>query len=183
MCKTILSENDLSNANVLDLATGSGCIAISIKNQHPDWSVSATDISQRALKVAQCNAKKNQTEILFFQDDLFDSVCMKKKHNFDIIISNPPYIPISEKTTMPLNVSKYDPATALFVPNENPLIFYERIEQIAAVALKETGLLYVEIHERLAKETEALFKIKGWKTNVYHDIHQKPRYIKAQKNG
>jgi len=183
MCRTILNENTLLQSSVLDLATGSGCIAVSIKDQKPGWLVTATDISPRTLKVAQCNAKKNLAEVCFIQDNIFHSVFMNKQQKYDIIISNPPYIPVSEKTTMPLNVSRYDPAMALFVPDESPLIFYEKIEEIATVALKETGLLYMEIHEKLACETESLFKDKGWDTAIYQDINQKPRYIKAQRHG
>lgn len=182
MCKTILNENLLSQAFILDLATGSGCIAISINNKKPNWIVTATDISLRALKVAQCNAQKNHAEVFFIQDDIFNSVFVNEKQKYDIIISNPPYIPFSEKTTMPLNITKHEPEIALFVPNENPLIFYEKIEEIATVALKKTGLLYTEIHEKFASETELLFKHRGWKTKIYFDIHQKPRYIKAQQH-
>lgn len=182
MCRTILKENNFIYANVLDLATGSGCIAISIKNKKPDWLVTATDISQRALKVAQCNAKKNQAEILFIQDNIFQSVFMQKQPVFDVIISNPPYIPLSEKKSMSLNVNMYEPATALFVPNKNPLVFYQKMEEIASMALKPKGFIYMEVHEKLAKETAELFKNKQWKTKIYQDIHQKPRYIKVQKH-
>lgn len=183
LCNTIIKEMNIENANVLDLATGSGCIAIALKKAKPQWHIMATDISSTALKIAQCNANRYGLAIHFFKDDLLNSSFNDKSMSVDIIVSNPPYIPISEKSSIRLNVTKYEPPVALFVPNENPLVFYHAIAQLAERILRPNGYIYVEVHENLAFQTQAVFESKHWKTQIYIDINEKPRYIKVQKYG
>lgn len=183
LCNTIIKEMNIENANVLDLATGSGCIAIALKKAKPQWRITATDISSAALKIAQCNANRHGLDIHFLKDDLFKSSITNNLLPVDIIVSNPPYIPISEKSSMRLNVTKYEPSVALFVPNQNPLIFYYAIAQLAEELLRPHGYIYVEVHENLAFQTQALFESKHWKTRIYKDINEKPRYLKVDKNG
>lgn len=183
LCYTIIKEMNMDCANVLDLATGSGCIAIALKKAKPQWNIMATDISSTALKISQCNAKRYGLDIHFFIDDLLNSSINENFSPVDIIVSNPPYIPISEQSFMRLNVTKYEPSIALFVPNENPLIFYHAIAELAERYLKPKGYIYVEVHENRAIQTQAVFESKHWKTQIYKDINEKPRYLKVYKNG
>lgn len=183
MCNTIIREVTLNNADVLDIATGSGCIAIALKKKKPLWSITATDFSPYALEIGRCNAQRHNLDICFLQDDMHNSMLHKNKLLVDIMVSNPPYIPLSEKSQMHLNVIRYEPSNALFVPDEDPLIFYKAITKIAERCLKPKGYIYVEIHESLADQTKILFDSISWNTNVYKDIHGKPRYLKAWKNG
>ncbi|MGQ9846557.1 MAG: peptide chain release factor N(5)-glutamine methyltransferase [Bacteroidales bacterium] len=183
MCYTIIKEMNINNANVLDLATGSGCIAIALKKVKPQWHITATDISSSALKIAQCNANRYGLDIHFLKDDLLNPSITNNLSFVDIIVSNPPYIPISEKLSMNLNVIKYEPSIALFVPNENPLVFYHAIAQLAEKVLRPNGYIYVEVHENFAFQTQTVFESKLWETQLYNDINNKPRYIKVKKNG
>lgn len=183
LCRTLINEVDLADANILDLATGSGCIAIALKKANPHWNVTATDISPSALKVSHCNALHQGVNVNFLLDDMLHSSFIHTKKQFDIIVSNPPYIPISEKKIMRPNVTNYEPSIALFVPNQDPLLFYRAIAQIAEECLHPNGYIYMEVHENYANNTKAFFESKNWNTKIYFDINEKPRFIKAQKNG
>lgn len=183
LCLTILKEVTRENVKVIDLATGSGCIAIALKQAKPTWDITATDISAAALKIARCNAIRQKVEIDFVQDDILQSKLIEQIDPVDIIVSNPPYIPIFEKKVMQPNVKNHEPSIALFVPDENPLLFYNVIIQIAEKILKPDGLIFVEMHENFAYDTKKMFESNQWKAKIYNDINQKPRYLKAQKNG
>ncbi len=170
-----------SSLKMIDMGTGSGCIPITIKKYFPDWIVMGTDISYRTLKVASCNAAKHQTEVIFLLDDMLNSKLSELVENFDLLVSNPPYIPLSEKNQMKEHVVDYEPHVALFVPNENPLLFYKAIIQLAQKILKPQGFIFVEIHENLARQALQLFEDAQYQAFLFHDINQKPRFIKAQR--
>ena len=165
---------------VLDLGTGSGCIAIALKHEHPTWSVSGIDKSEEALMVARSNAKLNNVDVEFSKNDLLDFVPIQQ--NYDIIVSNPPYIRKSEKRLMQQNVLAYEPEMALFVEDENPLVFYNAIAQIAQKQLKSSGKLYLEINEALGVEMVQMLKEQGFSEVELHcDLFGKPRMVKGIK--
>lgn len=141
---------------ILDIGTGSGCIAVSLAKNLPDAQVFALDISEKALEVAKQNALDNNVAIRFIKADIlnFDYLDIK----FDVIVSNPPYVREQEKKKMHKNVKDYEPGLALFVSDENPLKFYDAIAGSAQKILKENGTLYLEINQYLAKETEQLLR-------------------------
>jgi release factor glutamine methyltransferase len=183
MIQTIIAENVSSALNVIDIATGSGCIALALKKNRPEWKITATDISENALNVAKCNSKKEQLSIQFLHDDIFNSVFFQQEHKFDIIVSNPPYIPYQEKESMNKNVVLFEPSLALFVPDEHPLIFYASLIKLSKKCLTENGCLYAEIHELFAHDIELLFQQSDFSVHVYNDLNNKPRYIKAAPYG
>jgi len=138
---------------VLDIGTGTGCIAIALKRQHPDWQVSAMDISHEALMVAQENAKHCSAQIHFFQADIFTD----EIGQYDLIVSNPPYVRECEKSAMDTNVLDYEPHSALFVPDNDPLRFYRRIAEI-----KKAKYLAFEINQYLGQEIIAMMQQLGY---------------------
>ena len=160
---------------VLDIGTGSGCIAIALKKHHPEWQVTGIDISEEAIEVAKENAVRNGVEVEFKKQDIFaDSV--DSIGTFEIVVSNPPYICEKEKTTMRRNVLDYEPATALFVPNNDPLRFYRRI-----ASLHLGKQLFFEINEAYPQELTAMLAELGYTDiQLTHDIYGKPRIIQAR---
>ncbi|MGB4776156.1 MAG: peptide chain release factor N(5)-glutamine methyltransferase [Daejeonella sp.] len=166
---------------ILDIGTGSGCIPVSIKKNSPEVEITAIDISFEALETAIKNAVLNKTEIHFLQDDIFNSKLNNQDSKFNIIISNPPYVMETEKERMHQNVLAHEPHTALFVSDENPLIFYHTIADFAALHLEKEGYLFFEINENLGKQTLQLLEQKGF-TNLElrQDLRGKDRMIKAQ---
>lgn len=182
LVKWVLDDFCTSSAklSVIDLGTGSGCIAVALKQNHLNWNVSAIDKSVEALKVAQSNASENGVEVDFMTNDLLDFIPLKQK--FDIVVSNPPYIRNSEKELMHKNVLDYEPEMALFVDDADPLIFYKAIAQLSQTLLKDQGLIYLEINEALGKETVTMLKESGYdKVELKLDMFGKPRMIKAMK--
>lgn len=166
--------------NILDIGTGSGCIAITLKKHQPHAWVSAIDISPMALATAKENALLNKVDVEFIEDDILNP---SKFNNlkFDIIVSNPPYIKEVEKAEMHQNVLANEPHTALFVSNEKPLVFYEAIADFAALRLTERGHLFFEINEYLGKETIELLEYKGFMNIILKkDINGKNRMVMAQ---
>src|SRR5690606_19736386 len=143
LVKLLLQENTFSTPHILDIGTGSGCIAISIKKRMPAAELSAWDVSEGALAVARRNARENQTDITFGQVDILTGI--KPDASFDIIVSNPPYITSVEKKDMHANVLLYEPSVALFVPDEKPLLFYEAVAKFAHKHLTQGGQLFFEI--------------------------------------
>jgi len=168
--------------NIIDLGTGSGCIPIAIKKNLPQAEVSACDISPEAIETAIGNAVLNQTEVHFFHADILSPKFSLLPLTFNIIISNPPYITDSEKRSMHKNVLEHEPHTALFVPDENPLLYYKSIADFALKHLSNKGFLFLEINEALGKETEKMLQNKGFRTEHRKDIHGKDRMIKAWLN-
>lgn len=170
---------EVKNPVVLDIGTGSGCMAIAIKKNRPAASVSAVDISAEALMVAKENAAMQEVNIDFTEMDFLQSVSWKKLGIFDCIISNPPYIPLQEAFSLDKNVTEHEPHKALFVPNDQPLLFYESIAAFATAHLKENGKIFVETHENLAERTAEVFTKKGFTADVLKDIFGKQRFLRA----
>jgi len=164
---------------IIDIGTGSGCIPIAIKKTFPETIVTAIDIDENAITVAKENASMIQTEINFFQINFLDPANWNLFEKFDVIISNPPYIPFSEKEMMDKNVINYEPHLALFVPNEKPLVFYEAIALFSKTHLAENGKIFMEVHENLAKEVSDLFSQHEFKTEIKKDIFEKERMVMA----
>lgn len=176
----IARENPGSDLRVLDIGTGSGCIAAALARNLRFPEVTALDISEEALAIARENARKlHIRNIDFIHDDIFR--WRPEKDAYDIIVSNPPYIDESEKEGMERNVLEHEPPTALFVPDDNPLIFYRRIVDVATVGLKTGGKLYFEINPRRAEELKSLMESEGFTDVVLRkDMHGKERFISGR---
>ncbi len=165
--------------NVLDIGTGSGCIPVIIKKIFPDAELFAIDISKDALNVAQQNAATNHTAINFIQDDILHHT--GDYNSFSIIVSNPPYVTLKEKKEMHSNVLDHEPHTALFVPDDDPLVYYAAIADFAIQHLDEQGYLYLEINENYGQQTIDLLAKKGLKNiGLRKDLRDKDRMIRVQ---
>lgn len=180
----ILTDIELAKerkaAHILDIGTGSGVIAISLAVNLPGALIDAIDISAAAIQTAVKNANLNKVQVNFMEQDILS--CDKLTKQYDVIVSNPPYVRNSEKKQMQANVLNHEPQTALYVTDENPLLFYKKIGELAYKNLLDNGLLYVEINEFLATETAELFEEIGFKTTeVKKDIFGRNRMIKTQK--
>ncbi|GLB51201.1 release factor glutamine methyltransferase [Neptunitalea chrysea] len=173
----------IENPQVLDIGTGSGCIAITVAHELPKAAVLALDVSEKALEKAYNNAKLNKVNVTFkIQDILKVDSQMSDLPLCSVIVSNPPYVRELEKKEMKKNVLEYEPDTALFVSDGNPLLFYDKISDIALTNLEEGGLLYFEINQYLAKETKELVTSKGFKeVTLRKDIYGNYRMLKAIK--
>jgi len=165
--------------SALDIGTGSGCIAIALR-KNKSAEISAIDVSESALLVAKENAKINEVEINFLLQDILKTSALPK---VDVIVSNPPYVLDLEKEIMLANVLNNEPHLALFVPNNNPLLFYKKIAELAFISLSKNGLLFFEINERFGKGTVAMLNAIGFvDIELKKDINDKDRMIKATKN-
>jgi release factor glutamine methyltransferase len=165
---------------ILDIGTGSGCIPVSLKKQLPFAEISAIDISNDALTVAKKNAVLNNVDIHFILQDILKTVALDQ--HYDIIISNPPYVRELEKKELKNNVLKNEPHVALFVENDNPLIFYDKIAELAKNYLNKNGLLFFEINQYLGTETINLVNKKGLKNiQLKKDMFGNDRIIVASK--
>jgi release factor glutamine methyltransferase len=183
---TILSSNDQLYSQIIDLGTGSGCIALALKKQFPEALVLGLDLSRKALSVAEQNAKLNQLDVVWMQGDLLDIPAINEqlgyKTGFDLVVSNPPYVRQSEKRLMEDQVLNYEPSQALFVDDQDPLLFYRAILAFCKTHLLEGGHLWVEINESFGKETAYLFREAGLRqVEIKKDIHEKERFIHARK--
>ena len=170
----ILESCDRSKPlHVLDIGTGSGCIAIALKKSAPLWQVIGLDISPDALEIAHENAKRNSVEVEWTQADILSPITNYRFPILDIIVSNPPYICHREKANMDARVLDYEPHSALFVPDDEPLLFYRRI-----AAMKSAKSLYFEINEAYGKEVCDMLKELGYTDiQLKHDIYGKPRMV------
>lgn len=177
----IIKENTENNLKILDIGTGSGCIAITLAKNISQSNVYAYDISAKALEIAKKNAIRNNVMVDFSEFDILKNYKLKVL-DFDIIVSNPPYVTEKEKTQILANVLDYEPHSALFVSNENPLIFYERIADFALINLKSKGKLYFEINEQFGLETKQLLEKKDFiNTRIIQDINRKDRFVVGEK--
>lgn len=175
----IVHEEKAENLRLIDIGTGSGCIAISLAKQLRYPTVSALDISEKALEVARNNAETNQAEVRFIQQDILNSEDLEIEKQ-DIIVSNPPYVMNQEMEAMKQNVLAYEPHNALFVPDEDPLLFYRTIALFGIRNLKDGGRLYFEINSALGQETKELLSELGYHDcKLIKDLSQRDRIIKA----
>lgn len=176
----IVKHHTASDLAVLDVGTGSGCIAIALARSLRFPSVSAIDISPDAIAVAERNAHELKAKVRFAVADILTAV--PQKEQFDIIVSNPPYIANSERNAMESNVLDFEPHTALFVPDDDPLRFYRAITQYALTALKPGGRLYFEINPRFADDTARLLSDAGMmEVTLERDYTDRQRFVTAMK--
>lgn len=165
---------------ILDIGTGSGCMPITLSLQIPSAEIHAVDISEKALELARENAQRLGAEVRFFNLDILTVESLAE--NYDVIVSNPPYVRLSEKNEMRGNVLKHEPDLALFVYDEDPLLFYRKIAALGKSALTENGMLFFEINENLAEPVrEALSNLSYQNIEVRKDIYGKNRMIRAIK--
>ena len=163
--------------SILDIGTGSGCIAISLAKNMKRAKVYGLDISKKALEVAKDNAVKNQVEVEFLNADILNMEYFKEK--VDVIVSNPPYVRLLEKEKMKPNVIENEPGSALFVPDNDPLVFYRKINELAKKNLKSGGRLYLEINQYMGKETKALFENGFIEVELRKDMFGNDRMLKG----
>lgn len=165
---------------LLDIGTGSGCIAIVLSHLLPDWIIEGWDVSQDALELAESNNRLNGTGVTFRMVDILGDMAEKDIEGYDVIVSNPPYIAESESTEMERTVLDYEPHAALFVPDDDPLLFYRVIAGFGLEHLQPDGALYFEINPLYADEMVPMLKFKGYrKVELCDDISGRPRFIKC----
>lgn len=172
-------EKEDRKLRILDIGTGSGCIAISLGKVLKNSEVTALDISDEALQLAKTNAEENKVAVNFEKMDILVTETLAGK--FDVIVSNPPYVRELEKEDMHKNVLNHEPEKALYVKDENPLIFYKKIAGLATDSLEPGGCLYFEINQYLAEETKELVESFGFDTGLKKDIFGNFRMLKAVK--
>ena len=165
---------------ILDVGTGSGCIAIAVKNKLPAAELWACDISDEAVNIARINADALHATIDFVPLDFLDPRQRKQLPNVDVVVSNPPYVPQNEKKQMEKNVVEYEPAMALFVFDDDPLVFYKAIAEFGREKLNKGGSIYAEIHENLGEQIRDLFLLEGYQAvELKKDLQGKDRMVKA----
>ena len=171
-------ESKTQNISIVDIGTGTGCIPISLKKQLKNASVTAIDVSKEALNIANKNAQLNEVNINFIQQDILKTSKLPQK--FNVIISNPPYVRELEKVEINNNVLKNEPHLALFVEDDDPLIFYDKIAELAKNYFTKNGMLFFEINQYLGKETVELLETKGFKNiELKKDLFGNDRMILA----
>ena len=179
----IVCGNHLPDQSILDVGTGSGAIAITLAHLLPVARVTAVDLSPQALTIARENAQRLQTKVSFEEADALGELFPGERGRFDLIISNPPYIPERERTLMRPNVTEHEPSLALFVPDNDPLLFYRSIARNARRLLRPEGSLYFEIHEDFAEEISRMLVEEGFPTTeVRKDINDKNRMTCSRLN-
>ncbi len=179
LVELILNENKATQPQILDIGTGSGCIAVSLLKHLPNASVKGWDISEKALAVAALNSKSNSVNVSFDQVDILSDY--PTDQYFDIIVSNPPYVLDSEKTDMHANILDYEPHTALFVADNDPLLFYNRIADVAIQLLTDGGKLYFEINRAKGQETIKMLEYKNFsEIRLIKDISGNDRMARAE---
>ncbi len=177
----IIRENKSPGLKVLDIGTGSGAIAIALYLNLKEPEVSATDISEDALTIARENCSMHRCKIVFNKDNILKSTPLREGF-LDIVVSNPPYVRESEKVSMHDNVLDYEPHSALFVPDSDPLKYYRAIGKSAMLLLKPGGAIYLEINEALSEATGTLISGIGFKSiSIIKDLNNKDRILKAYK--
>ena len=175
----VLDDHPEKNIRVLDAGTGSGCIAMALKQHQPSWEVTAGDSSPEALQVAAKNAARYQLHINFAQMDILNPQDLGWGGKYQVIVSNPPYIPSKDEASIATHVKAFEPTAALFVPNENPLLFYKALVAAAPLHLEKGGWLYVEINDGLGEATLQLFQNSEWQAELRKDLQGNYRMIRA----
>jgi release factor glutamine methyltransferase len=181
LCANWATTNKIHHAplQILEVGTGSGCIAIALLKKLPNAQITAVDISNEAIKVASANAIANNTAITFITLDFLDETTWLGLGSYDIIISNPPYIADNEKESMAVHVLDFEPHTALFVTNNNPLIFYTALANFGKTHLHHGGALFVEINQALGLQTQDVFEQNNYNTLLKKDLFDNDRMIVA----
>lgn len=174
-----IEQSGRKNLSILDIGTGSGCIAISLAKNLPQAKISAIDFSEEALKTAEANAQLNEVAVNFLKKDILKTDFLPAQ--YDVIVSNPPYVRDLEKEAMERNVLEFEPATALYVKDHDPLIFYQKITDLAEASLPANGSLYFEINQYLGKETEEVLQKKNFQTQLKKDIFGVHRMLKGKR--
>ena len=180
----LLVEESIANiveASILDIGSGSGCIPISLHKRNPNTKVQSIDVSVDALKVANLNNQNIGSSVNFLLQDFLNELEWESLGLFDVIVSNPPYIPFEEKQLLDKNVTMYEPSLALFVPDNNPLLFYEKISAFALKHLKKDGVVLMETHENFATDVSQLFESNGFVSAVILDVFNKKRFVRANR--
>ena len=181
VCRIIAENKNRSGLSVLDIGTGSGAIAVTLAKELPDAHVTALDVSEGALSVASGNAERNGVSVNFLKFDILATAPLPKR--YDLIVSNPPYVPKRDREGMHRNVRDHEPALALFVPDDRPLLFYEAIAEKAAATLHPGGRLYLETYEAYHQELKQLLEDKGLTDIKCHsDYFGRPRFVVGVKN-
>lgn len=181
-CLQIIKSFASDTVQVLDVGTGSGCIPISLKKEHPSVSVKGIDVSQGALAIAQENARLLAAEVSFQQFDFQNQALWAELGQYDMLVSNPPYIPTKEKQLMESNVLDYEPHLALFVDNDKPLLFYELLAQFCKNGLRPGGHLLVETNQYNAKDVQQLFEQHDLvDVEILQDMMGNDRIVQARK--
>jgi release factor glutamine methyltransferase len=171
-----------TNLRILDVGTGSGCIPIAIKKKQQASTLYACDISQEALEIAEKNAGDHNTSITFLQTDILNPPSWHQLPDCDIIVSNPPYIPVTDKINMRQNVLLFEPHIALFASDQDPLIFYKMIADCGNEILLPEGKLFVEIHEDSGENVAEIFRHRSYvNIEIRKDLYGKERMVTAQK--
>lgn len=170
---------EVRSQKLLDIGTGSGCIPVALKKKWPELSVTSIEVSEAALKVARQNADILQAEINLLQLDFLNETDWNRLPFFEIIISNPPYIKRSEHSTMKKNVLDFEPPVALFVPDEDALLFYRKIAVFGKTHLSKHGHIFLEINENLGKEVLELYETYGYQVELKKDMQGKDRMMLA----
>ena len=176
-------SHELRAASILDVGTGSGCIPITLKKKLPQTTITAIDVCSEALFTATENAIELNTEVNFILLDFLDEEKWNELEQYDIIVSNPPYVKQSEKETMHERIITFEPHKALFVPDNDALIFYEKLCDFSLTHLKPGGSIFVEINESLGQDVMNLFQGKGFTSvEIKKDLQEKDRMVKASKD-
>jgi release factor glutamine methyltransferase len=183
LVELILKQTDKPNPRIIDIGTGSGCIAITLKKNKPTADVMAIDYSKNAIAQAKLNALallQKDKEKKFLERDIFDRKWWQDVGKFDVVVSNPPYVTVAEKQQMQANVLNYEPHSALFVPDETPLLYYDAIADFASQTLENGGKLYFEINEQFGPETIEMLRQKGFTDiGLHKDMQRKNRITVA----
>lgn len=178
----ILNDHTNPALQLLDIGTGSGCIPIALKMALPEATITSLDISEGALAVAALNAGNHEVSIQLQHTDILDETQWEQLRTYDVIVSNPPYIPEAEAATMHQNVKGFEPASALFVPDQDPLLFYRAIARLGITHLNPGGSIYCELHCDFGPQTKALFEQEGYtEVAIRKDMHDNWRMIRAKR--
>ncbi len=179
----IVANDTAKPSRMLDVCTGSGCIALALKSKFPEAEVWGLDVSEAALQTAKRNARENQLQIQFMYSDILSpNLSIPENTSFDLIVSNPPYVLESEQAVMHKNVLEFEPRLALFVPDEDPLKFYKALERIINRHLQKGGVFYAEINEKTGNRIRDFFQDAGYAdTRIWQDLNKRDRFVVIRK--
>lgn len=176
-------QQQIKQPVVIDIGTGSGCLALAVKKSIPDAMVYAADLSEGALAVASENATMLNLDVRFLKMDILDESAGNGLPQFDVIVSNPPYITLPEQESILPNVLRYEPHQALFVTDNDPLQFYKAIASFSDKYLKKKGSLFLELHRDFAADTQQYYRDNGWETELKQDMQAQDRMLHCIKKG